>query len=425
MQGGECRRTVNADRRTPKTIAIIASLDTKANEVLYVKERITRIGHNTLVIDVGVNKEPIFEGDIGPEEVTKATGMLWSEVRRMEKKDRIMTMGKGLAALVPVLYAEGRLDAVLSLGGAQNTFMGTRAMRALPVGVPKLMLTPMASGQRTFDPLVGTKDLVLMHSVADIAGLNSITRVIMDNAVAAICGMVEHGGSKVVKPPHLIVGATMLGVTDEGVARAVDLLEKKGHEVVTFHANGVGGRALEEFIREGLIGSVLDLTLHEIVCELFGGYSSGATGRLTAAGERGLPQVVTPGAADVVPWAESALAGLPDWESRPHIYQHPTILHLKLYPKEAAKVGEVVANRLNASRGPVMILFPRRGLHQQSYNGGPLWQPETDEALFQALRVGINREIRMREVDAHINDPAFSQAAAAAMIELLEGGKRE
>lgn len=380
-------------------------------------------GHKTLVIDVGVNREPIFEGDLGPDEVAKAAGMSWAQVRSREKKDRIMTMAKGLAALVPALYAEGRLHAVLSLGGAQNTFMGTSAMRALPLGVPKLMLTTMASGQRTFDPLVGTKDLILMHSVADVAGLNVITRAIMNNAVAAICGMTEHAGVPVARPAHLIVGATMLGVTDEGVARAVDLLAQSGLEVVTFHASGVGGRALEELIREGLFGAVFDLTLHEIVCELFGGFSSGVTGRLTAAAERGLPQVVTPGAADVVDWAESALAGLPDWESRPRVYQHPTVLHLKLHPGEAAKLGEVVANRLNASRGPVIVLFPRRGLHQLSYPGGPLWQPETDEALFQALRDGLCREIQLREVDAHINDAAFSHAAAAAMRELLEKGK--
>jgi uncharacterized protein (UPF0261 family) len=408
-----------------KTVAVIGALDTKAKEVLYVKDGILRLGHKSLVIDVGVNREPAFEGDLGPVEVARAAGLLWTQVRDREKRDRIMTMAKGLAILVPSLYAEGKIDAVLSLGGAQNTFMGTSAMRALPIGVPKLMLTTMASGQRTFDPLVGTKDLILMHSVADVAGLNIITRPIIDNAVAAICGMMEHAGVAVSRPTHLIVGATMLGVTDEGVARAVGLLEKAGLEVVTVHANGVGGRALEEFIRDGLVGAVFDLTLHEIVCELFGGFSSGVTGRLTAASERGLPQIVAPGAADVVDWAETSLDELPDWKNRPHIYQHPTVLHLKLSPKEATKVGETIAGRLNASQGPVRVLFPRRGLHQMSYPGGPLWQPETDEALFQALQAGFKSDIQVQEVDAHINDPAFSQAASAAMLELLKEVHKE
>ncbi len=210
----------------------------------------------------------------------------------------------------------------------------------------------------------------------------------------------------------------MLGVTNDGVSRAVDLMEKEGMEVVTFHASGVGGRCLEEFIREGIITAVFDVTLHEIVCELFGGFSSGATGRLTAAAERGLPQVVTPGAADVVDWAEAALPGLPDWKARPRIYQHPTLLHLKLHPAEAAKVGQVIACRMNANPAPSVVLFPLRGLHQLSYPGGPLWQPATDEALHEALRTALKREIPIREVDANINDPAFSQAAALAMIEL-------
>jgi uncharacterized protein (UPF0261 family) len=419
MQGGERGLTSSADSSMPKTIAVIASLDTKGKEVLYVKEGICRLGHKSLIIDVSVNGEPVFKGDLGPEEVARAAGSLWPEVRLLEKKVRIMTMAKGLAALLPALFAEGRLDAVLSLGGAQNTTMGTSGMRALPIGVPKLMVSTMASGQRIFDPFVGTRDLMLLHSVADVAGVNLITRPIMDNAVAAICGMVENAGKPIAQPEHLVVGATMLGVTNDGVARAVGLLEEAGLEVVTFHASGVGGRSLEESIREGLVGAVFDLTIHEIVCEIFGGFSSGVTGRLNAAAERSLPQLVAPGAADVVDWAESALPGLPDWERRPRVYQHPTVLHLKLHPPEAAKVGQVVASRLNASRGPVTVLFPRRGLHQLSYPGGPLWQPETDEALFQALRRGLKHEIQIQEVDANINDVAFSQAAAAAMLKLL------
>ncbi len=418
-----------------KTIAIIGSLDTKGKEVLYVKERISRLGHRTLIIDVSVNGEPIFKADMGPEEVARAAGASWQQIRCREKRERILTMARGLAALMPALFKEGRFDAVLSLGGAQNTTMGTSAMRALPIGVPKLMVSTVASGQRTFDPLVGTRDLMIMHSVADVSGINLITRAVFDNAVAAICGMAEHAGAPVPAAVPVstgtpgsaavrhVVGATMLGVTDAGVTRAVGILEKAGLEVVTFHASGVGGRSLEEAIRDGLVSAVFDVTLHEIVCELFGGFSSGTQGRLSAAAERGLPQLVTPGAADVVDWAEGALAGLPDWQTRPYIYQHPTVLHLKLHPAEAAHVGQVIADRLNASAGPAMVLFPRRGLHQLSYPGGPLWQPATDEALHEALRTGLRHEIPIRDVDANINEPAFSEAAAAAMIELLESAR--
>ena len=402
-----------------RIIAVIGSLDTKGREVLYVKEGISRLGHVPLVIDVSVNREPPFAGDIGPQEVAQAGGASWPQVRLKEKRERIMAMARGLAALVPALYREGRLHAVLSLGGAQNTTMGTSGMRALPVGVPKLMVSTMASGQRTFDPLVGTRDLTIMHSVADVAGINVITRPVMDNAVAAICGMAERAGRPIVMPGRPVIGATMLGVTNDGVAAAVDLLEQEGLEVVTFHASGVGGRCLEESVRDGIVSAVFDLTLHEIVCELFGGFSCGVTGRLTAAAERGLPQVVCPGAADVVDWAEAALAGLPDWQSRPHIYQHPTVLHLKLHPAEAARVGEVIASRLNANPAPSVVLFPVRGLHQLSYPGGPLWKPETDAALRGALQSGLRPDIQIVDVDANINDPAFSQAAASAMIRLM------
>lgn len=403
-----------------KTIAVIASLDTKAKEVMYVLEGIRRLGYQTLVIDVGVKGEQPFKANFGPEDVAAAAGLAWSEIKIQEKRVRITAMARGLEALVPMLYAQGRFSAVLSLGGAQNTLMGTSAMRALPLGVPKLMVSTMASGNRTFDPLVGTKDLMLMHSVADISGINLITTSVLDNAVAAICGMAGRAGSAVQHPGHLVIGASMLGVTNDGVCRAVSLLEESGFEAVTFHTTGAGGRALEDLIREGLIGAVLDLTLHEIVCEFFGGYASGANNRLIAAAEAGIPQVVTPGAADVVDYSVTALEGLPDWETRPHIYQAPTILHLKLHPEETAVIGSVIAERLSASRGPVTVVWPRGGLHQFSFPNGPLWYPETDEALLRSLREGLRPDIRVIEVDANINDPAFSEAASRAMLELLE-----
>ncbi|MDI6870823.1 MAG: Tm-1-like ATP-binding domain-containing protein [Bacillota bacterium] len=405
-----------------KAIAVIASLDTKAKEAAYVSEAIRRLGHRPLLIDVGVKGEPLLGADITREAVALAAGESLSTLMKEEKRVRIMAMARGLAALLPFLYAQGRFDAVLSLGGAQNTTMGTAGMRALPLGVPKLMVSTMASGRRTFDPLVGTKDLLLMHSVADVAGINLVTRAVMDNAVAAICGMAEHAGRPLPTPDRTVIGATMLGVTNEGVSQAVSLLEAEGYEVVTFHATGVGGRAMEELIDQGVLKAALDLTLHEIACELFGGYSSGAENRLDAASRAGIPQVVAPGGADVVDYAESALAELPDWQTRKRIYQHPAVLHLKLHPEEAARVAQVIAERLNRSRGPVTVVLPLRGMHQQGFPGGPLWDPEADQALYRTLKENLNPGIVVREVDAHINDPAFSRAAAEALLELLGKG---
>ena len=403
-----------------KTIAVIASLDTKGREVAYVRDRIAGLGCRALVIDVGVRDEPDFPPDVGREEVVAAAGESWSEIRVREKRERITAMARGVAVLLPDLHARGRIDAVLALGGAQNTTIGTSAMRALPIGVPKLVVSTMASGRRTFEPLVGTKDVMILHTVADVSGLNVITRPVLDNASAAICGMAEHAPRAVSRTDRLVVGATMLGVTTDGVSRAVALVEKAGVEVVTFHATGVGGRAMEELIGSGLVGAVMDLTLHEITCELLGGYSSGATRRLEAAGEAGIPQVVAPGAVDVVDWLESTVAAeLPDWSERKRIYQHPTLLHLKLKLDEVIGVARVIAARLNCARGPVTVVLPLQGFHQSGHPGQPLWDPEVDRALTDTLRSGLRDGIRIHEVDANINDAAFSRAAAEELLALL------
>ena len=403
-----------------KTIAVIASLDTKGREVAHVRARIDQLGCRALVIDVGVKDEPAIAPDVTRETVAAAAGEAWEEIRCREKRDRITTMARGVSVLVPDLHARGQVDAVLALGGAQNTTIGTSAMRALPIGVPKLVVSTVASGKRTFEPLVGTKDVMVLHPVADVCGINVITRPVLDNAAAAICGMARHAGHAVGQPQRFVVGATMLGVTTDGVSRAVALLEEAGLEVVTFHATGVGGRAMDELIRSGLVGAVMDLTLHEITCELFGGYSSGASNRLEAAGEAGIPQVVAPGAVDVVDWYESTVAAeLPDWSSRKRIYQHPTLLHLKLRPPEAIRVATVIADRLNGARGPVTVVLPLQGYHQCGHPGEPLWDPDVDRALADTLRSRLRAGVRVREVEANINDAAFSRAAAEELLALL------
>ncbi|NLG83481.1 MAG: UPF0261 family protein [Firmicutes bacterium] len=404
----------------PKTIVVVASLDTKGREVAYIKGLIEQWGHRAFLIDVGVQDEPLIPPDLTRVEVARAGGVSWEAIKDKEKRVRIEAMAKGAAVMATSLYAEGRLDGLLSLGGAQNTTIGTTAMKALPIGVPKVMVSTVASGQRTFEPLVGTKDVLLLHSVADLAGINMVTEVVLKNAVAAIVGMAEHAGRSLSpREGRPAIGATMLGVTNDGVTEAVRLLENNGFEVVTFHANGVGGRAMEELIRQGLIRATMDLTLHEITAELFGGYCTGAIGRLNAAAEAGIPQVVAPGAADVIDYTESSLNMLPDWARRKYIYQHPTILHLKLHPHEMAQVAEVIAERLNRSRGPVRVLLPLRGFCQAGFPGGPLFDPAVDLVLLETFRQKLRPGIDLLEVEANINEPAFARAAAKAMLELL------
>ncbi len=401
-----------------KTIAIIASLDSKEQEVRFVIEQIRRCGHQTLVIDVGVRSEPDLVPDIRREEVIRAAGAPLEVLRDGEKHLRLDAMARGAAVLAEKLYAAGRLDAVFSLGGVQNTMIGTSAMKALPYGVPKLAVSTVASGNRTFDPIVGTKDIVLLPSIADISGLNSLTRMVLANGVAAIAGMVEHAGAPLRTGSDLVVGATMMGATGDGVTGAVKLLEQAGLEVISFHSTGVGGRVMEDLIAQGFIGGVLDLTIHEITSEYFGGgYSFGATNRLRAAARAGIPQVVAPGGIDFVDFGRNELPD--DIGTRKYIYHNSGIAHIKVHRHEIVAIAAVVAERLNASRGPVTLVIPTRGFRRAAAPGGPLWDPETDQAFVKVLTERLHSKIRVREVDANLDDPEFSQAAAEAFLELI------
>ncbi len=403
-----------------KTIAVITSLDTKGKETLYIKDAIERFGSKALIIDVGVKEPPYFTPDIARHEVAAAAGIDWDTVKDKEKRVRISTMTSGLEVLIPKLYAEGKLSAVFSMGGLQNTTMGTSAMKTLPLGVPKLMLSTMASSNRPFGPFVGTKDMTLMHSVGDILGVNPVTKAVMDNAVGAIVGMAEHAGNRVQKTDRILVGATMLGVTNDGVSRAVSYLEEAGYDVVTFHANGAGGPAMEELIGQDTIDAAMDLTLHEIDAEFFGGHCSGATNRLLMAAEKGIPQVVSLGASDVIDYEVVDLDKVREYGRRKFVYQHPTIQHIKLIEEEAHKVGTVIGERLSKAKGPLTLVIPRGGFHQSSYKGGPIWDPAIDEIIIGHILSRIAPSTRVVETAAHINEPAFSRVAADEMIKLLK-----
>jgi uncharacterized protein (UPF0261 family) len=400
-----------------KTIAILACLDTKATEVAFARDMVMRLGHRPLLIDVGTKSPPMIGPDVTRHEVAAAAVITWADVEGRGKKEGLEAMIKGAPSLVAELQRQGRLDGILSLGGAMNTTIGTTAMQALPVGVPKVMVSTVVSGQRVFEPYVGTKDMVLIHAVADLSGINRITRRVLENAVAALAGMVEHGATPLQQEEGKVVTASMLGVTNDGVAEATRLVQQAGYEVVTFHANGVGGRAMEEMVEQGMVAGVMDLSLREIACEFYGGFCGGVKGRLVAAGRARIPQVVAPGAADTVDYPTDGLAT--EWFTRKHVYMHPTIAHFKLRREEILHVAETIVGRLNESRGPVTVVIPLRGVHQFSFPGGPLWDPPVEEALIDTLRKGLHSKIRRIEVDANVNDPEFGEVAAAAMVEYL------
>ncbi len=405
-----------------KTIAVLASLDTKEAEVAFVKQAIERLGGQTLVIDMSVWGPSALQPDVPRERLLWAAGRSWADIQTRPKHERITAMAAGVAALVPQLYQRGAFDAVLSFGGVQNTTMAVAAMKRLPIGVPKLVVSTVASGRRTFEPLVGSRDIVLMPAVADIAGINPLTRTVLGNAVAAIVGMAQEGPGPLHTASGVVIGATQMGVTG-GVGRAARLLDEAGFQVIAFHATGAGGRAMEELIADGVITAVLDLTLHEIVAEMFdGGFSAGAVNRLLAAAQAGIPQVVAPGGADFIDFGMHELPA--DIAKRKYILHNADIAHVKLHKDEATRVGAIIAERLNAATGPVTVLIPLRGFRQAAAPGEPLFDAEVDNALVEMLRARLKPAIRIVDVDANINDPAFSEVAAQTMRGLLAGQPR-
>ena len=403
-------------------IAIIATLDTKGAEVAFAKELIEQWGHQALLIDIGVSGNPQITPDITSQEVLAASGLSWDEIISSEKGRRIELMGKAVASMVVALHEKKAFDAIFAMGGVQNTLMGANAMKMLPVGVPKLILSTMASGKRLFGPFVGARDIAIMHSVADISGINLVTRNVISNALAAIVGMSVHGPGAISRPAHSVVGATMLGVTSGGVTAAARMMQMAGYETVTFHATGVGGTAMEDFIKQGVITATLDMTLHEISDEVIGGYCAGAKYRLMAAAEAGIPQVLVPGAVDMISCcmdfgSESFPA---DWQSRKHISHNSNLFHVKLRAEEILRVSAVIAERLNQCTGPVTVLIPRRGFCEAGAPGNALHDPAVDQAFVSDLKSRLNASIKWLEADLNISQPEFGELAARELLNYLK-----
>ncbi|MBS1228039.1 MAG: hypothetical protein H6R17_1316 [Proteobacteria bacterium] len=404
-----------------KTIAIIASLDTKGVEVAFAKELIAQWGLNTLLIDVGVRRNPEIDPDVTSQDVLASCGLTWDQIAHIEKRKRIELMSKAIAQKIVDLYENKEFDAVFSMGGIQNTLMAASAMKMLPVGIPKLILSTMASGQRLFGPFIGTKDIAIMHSVADISGINMITKSVISTAIAAIAGMTAHGLGPIIKPENTVVGATMLGVTSGSVTAAAQAMQNSGFETVSFHATGVGGSAMEDFIAQGVIRATLDMTLHEITSEVLGGYCSGASGRLLAAAKAGIPQVIVPGAVDMISCCtDFGTDSFPsDWQTRKQVLHNSSLIHLKVLRAEIIKIAEVIAERLNQCTGPATVLIPLRGFCEASAPGKALHDPEVDQAFITSLKSRIDPKIKWIEADLNISQPELGKLAATELLRYL------
>jgi uncharacterized protein (UPF0261 family) len=396
-------------------VALFATLDTKGAEAAFTRECLTALGVGVVVVDCGAG-EPLTAADIPAAETAAAGGAVLAELRaRGDRGETVAAMARGAAAVAAGLHAAGRIQGVLGLGGSAGTTIATAAMRALPLGVPKVMVSTMASGDTR--PYVGTADIAMLYSVVDVAGVNRISRRILGNAAAAVAGMV--GAPPPPPPPddRPLIAASMFGVTTPCVTRARQVLETAGYEVLVFHATGSGGRALEELARGGFLAGVLDLTTTELADELVGGVLSAGPNRLEAAGAAGIPQVVAPGALDMVNFGPPET--VPERFGGRLFYRHnPTVTLMRTTAGENAELGRITARKLAAARGPVAVLLPRLGVSALDREGQPFWDPVADAAYRAALREGLPPTVTLRELDLHINDPEFAEAAAAALLAL-------
>ncbi len=400
---------------------LLATLDTKGQELAFVRDRLRRAGIATLVADAGSIGPPAFEPDIPRADLFGRAGTTIEAVTaRGDRGHAVAMAAAGAAVLAAELEAAGSLDGVLAIGGSAGTTIGTAAMRAVPFGCPKVMLSTLASGQTR--PYVGGSDVLMMHSVADIAGLNRLTRTVLAGAADALAGMILGRRREPIDlgPPRPVIAATMFGVTTPCVDRARRELEASGCEVLVFHATGTGGQAMEGLIRDGAVDAVLDLTTTELADELVGGILTAGPDRLRAAVRRGCPQVVSLGALDMVNFGPRETVPERFSDRRFHVH-NPTVTLMRTTPAECAAIGRHMAAILAGAMGPTVVLVPRGGLSALDAPGKPFWDPEADAALFEALAAGLpgSGPVRLVDRDEHINDPAFADEAARLLLAQL------
>lgn len=399
-----------------KTVAVLGTFDTKGKELKYIKECIEEHGLKTLCINTGVF-EPVVEPDISSAEVAAAVGADINAI--VEKRDRATAtevLAKGTEKLIPQLYAEGKFDGIISIGGSGGTSLATPAMRQLPLGVPKVMVSTMASGD--VSPYVGTSDIVMIPSVVDAEGLNDISKVIFSNAANAVVGMVQNR-KEIESDGKPLLAATMFGVTTPCVKAAEDYLHEQGYDVLVFHATGTGGKCMEALIDQGFIKGVLDLTTTEWCDEVVGGVLNAGQDRLTAAGKNGIPQVVSVGALDMVNFGP--MDTVPAQFKNRNLYKHnPTVTLMRTTADELKSIGHEIASRLADATGKTTLILPLKGVSMIDVEGQPFYDAEADKTLFDTLRTELEgSNVEIVELDTDINDKEFAVAAAKKLISLL------
>lgn len=395
------------------TIAIVGCLDTKGEELGFLREVVENTGNRAWIIDTGVLEPPAFEADTARETVAEAGGASLAEL--LEKKDRgfaMTAMSAGAAAIVAELFANSAIDGIIAAGGSANTTIGATAMQALPVGFPKMLVSTLACGD--VSAWVGTRDITMMYSVVDIAGINRISAVILRNAANAVVAMAA-GKEEEPGDTRPLIAASMFGVTTPCVTEARRVLEEAGFEVIVFHATGAGGRTMEALISDGCFAGVLDITTTELADERIGGILSAGPQRLTAAGLNGTPQVVSTGATDMVNFGGTTPA---EFDGRLFYRHNPTVTLMRTTADECRELGREIAEKVSGARGPASIMLPLSGVSAIDREGEVFDDPDARGALFDAIRQ-YPAEVDLIELPFHINDPEFAEACARRLVELI------
>ena len=398
-----------------KHLLIIATLDTKGKEAAYIRGHVQRLGIQPVLMDLGILGEPQTPPDINRNEVLEAAGYHLDQViRAKDRSIAIKAVQEGGTILTKRLLEGKRLDGVLGIGGGTGTAIATHVMRSLPLGLPKVMLSTVAS--RDMREYVGTKDIVMFHSVADILGSNEFMRLILGQVSSAVCGMIEKDRTMNKEKP--MVAVTAYGINSICATHAEPFLLEKGYEMIAFHANGVGGMAMEEFIAEGLVAGVLDFTTHEIADEMFGGYCKGVGPmRLETAGRSGIPLVVAPGGLDNAVFSPSY--PMPHQLQGRRTHSHDIRFAVRMESKEMKAFAQIMGEKLNRSKGPLHILIPKKGWSEADKEGMALFDPKTDRVFVEELRKLLQPHIPLEEMDVHISDPAFARRAVEVLDAMI------
>jgi uncharacterized protein (UPF0261 family) len=404
------------------TIAVLATLDTKGPEAAYLRDGLRAKGLNALVVDCGILEPPLdVVADVSSDDVARHSGSSIDDLRKSGTRgSAVASMRTMLADYVEHMFAEGRIAGAIGIGGAEGAVMTASALMRLPIGVPKVVISPIASGRHEFGPLVGTRDMMVVHSVVDILGLNEISRAIFDNVTAAVAGMVEHGGGRRSEATSAAstVAVTMLGNTTRAVMAVRDELATAGYTTMVFHSNGVGGPAMEELAAEGYFRGVIDFTTNEVTDPLVGGIHDGGPQRLRVVGELGLPQVVVPGCIDFAVFEPSQIpAALAD---RPSYDHNPEFRLIRTSAADMLTIADIFAERLSAAKGPVRVAIPTQGLSIPNVPDGPFWDPTADADFRDRLRAGLRPDIPVSTHDQHVNDPEFGRLVARLFLDLIQ-----